>query len=389
MKYDFKTVVNRRHTDSVKWDVKDNEVPMSIADMDFKTAPEITLAMQEKLKLDAFGYEEVGKDYFNAVCNWYRLEHGVNADPTWMLFATGVVPAISSIVRRISHLGDNVLVQEPVYNIFYNSIENNGRHVLSSDLVYHAEKYEIDWQDLENKLADPLTTLMIFCNPHNPTGIVWTRTEVERIASLCQKYHVILLSDEIHGDLVRDNVKYTPVFSVSEALRDNIISLVSPSKTFNVAAIHAATVIIPDENLRYIVNRGLNSDELAEPNLLAIPATIAAYTEGFSWLHELLVIINRNFNYAAKEITNNLEDVKIVSGPATYLLWLDVSKVSSNSQELADYIRKETGLIVSPGSIYRGNGNKFLRLNLASPISMVEDGLKRLISGIKKYSKNS
>jgi cystathionine beta-lyase len=389
LKYDFKTVVNRRHTDSVKWDVKDNELPMSIADMDFKTAPEITLAMQEKLKLDAFGYEEVGKDYFNAVCNWYRLEHGVNADPTWMLFATGVVPAISSIVRRISHLGDNVLVQEPVYNIFYNSIENNGRHVLSSDLVYHAEKYEIDWQDLENKLADPLTTLMIFCNPHNPTGIVWTRTEVERIASLCQKYHVILLSDEIHGDLVRDNVKYTPVFSVSEALRDNIISLVSPSKTFNVAALHAATVIIPDENLRYIVNRGLNSDELAEPNLLAIPATIAAYTEGFSWLHELLVIINRNFNYAAKEITNNLEDVKIVSGPATYLLWLDVSKVSSNSQELADYIRKETGLIVSPGSIYRGNGNKFLRLNLASPISMVEDGIKRLISGIKKYSKNS
>lgn len=389
MKYDFKTVVNRRHTDSVKWDVKDNELPMSIADMDFKTAPEITLAMQEKLKLDAFGYEEVGKDYFNAVCNWYRLEHGVNADPTWMLFATGVVPAISSIVRRISHLGDNVLVQEPVYNIFYNSIENNGRHVLSSDLVYHAEKYEIDWQDLENKLADPLTTLMIFCNPHNPTGIVWTRTEVERIASLCQKYHVILLSDEIHGDLVRDNVKYTPVFSVSEALRDNIISLVSPSKTFNVAALHAATVIIPDENLRYIVNRGLNSDELAEPNLLAIPATIAAYTEGFSWLHELLVIINRNFNYAAKEITNNLEDVKIVSGPATYLLWLDVSKVSSNSQELADHIRKETGLIVSPGSIYRGNGNKFLRLNLASPISMVEDGIKRLISGIKKYSKNS
>lgn len=389
MKYDFKTVVNRRHTDSVKWDVKDNELPMSIADMDFKTAPEITLAMQEKLKLDAFGYEEVGKDYFNAVCNWYRLEHGVNADPTWMLFATGVVPAISSIVRRISHLGDNVLVQEPVYNIFYNSIENNGRHVLSSDLIYHAGKYEIDWQDLENKLANPLTTLMIFCNPHNPTGIVWTRTEVERIASLCQKYHVILLSDEIHGDLVRDNVKYTPAFSVSEALRDNIISLVSPSKTFNVAALHAATVIIPDENLRYIVNRGLNSDELAEPNLLAIPATIAAYTEGFSWLHELLVIINRNFNYAEKEITNNLEDVKIVSGPATYLLWLDISKVSSNSQELADYIRKETGLIVSPGSIYRGNGNKFLRLNLASPISMVEDGIKRLISGIKKYSKNS
>lgn len=387
MKYDFKTVVNRRHTDSVKWNVQDNELPMSIADMDFKTAPEIILAMQEKIKLGAFGYEEVGEDYFNAVSNWYQLEHGVNANPKWMIFATGVVPAISSIVRRVSHIGDNVLVQEPVYNIFYNSIENNGRHVLSSDLRYHDGKYEIDWQDLEKKLANPLTTLMLFCNPHNPTGIVWTRSEVEQIASLCQKYDVVLLSDEIHGDLVRDNVKYAPAFSVTKELRNNVISLVSPSKTFNVAALHAATVIIPNENLRNIVNRGLNSDELAEPNLLAIPVTITAYTEGCNWLHRLLNIIDDNFTYAEREINKNLKTVKIVSGPATYLMWLDVSKISKDSKKLADYIRKETGLIVSPGSIYRGNGSQFLRLNLASPLPMVEDGIKRLITGIKNFSK--
>lgn len=389
MKYDFKTVVNRRHTDSVKWNVKDNELPMSIADMDFKTAPEIILAMEEKVKLGAFGYEEPGEDYFDSVSNWYELEHGVKVDPNWMIFATGVVPAISSIVRRVSHIGDNVLVQEPVYNIFYNSIENNGRHILSSDLRYGASKYQIDWTDLENKLADPLTTLMIFCNPHNPTGIVWTRAEIERLASLCQKHHVILLSDEIHGDLVRNGVKYTPTFSINEDLRTNIISLVSPSKTFNVAALHAATVIIPNENLRDIVNRGLNSDELAEPNLLAIPATIAAYTEGFDWLHELLDVINNNFSYAKIEITSQLENVKIVSGPATYLMWLDVSKITRDSYRLAAYLRKETGLIVSAGSIYRGNGNEFLRINLASPKSMVEDGISRLITGIKKYSKNS
>lgn len=387
MKYDFKTVVNRRHTDSVKWDVQDNELPMSIADMDFKTAPEIILAMQEKIKLGAFGYEEAGENYFNAVSNWYQLEHGVDADPKWMIFTTGVVPAISSIVRRVSHIGDNVLVQEPVYNIFYNSIENNGRHVLSSDLKYHDGKYKIDWQDLENKLANPLTTLMIFCNPHNPTGIVWSRSEVERIASLCQKYHVVLLSDEIHGDLVRNNVKYVPTFSVTKELKNNVISLISPSKTFNVAALHAATAIIPDENLRHIVNRGLNSDELAEPNLLAIPATIAAYTEGFNWLHSLLTILNDNFAYAKREINKNLKTVKIVSGPATYLMWLDVSEISKDSKKLADYLQKETGLIVSPGSIYRGNGSQFLRLNLASPLSMVEDGINRLITGIKNFSK--
>ena len=387
MKYDFKTVVNRRHTDSVKWNVQDNELPMSIADMDFKTAPEIILAMQEKLNLGAFGYEEAEEDYFNAVSNWYQLEHGANADPTWMIFVTGVVPAISSIIRRISHIGDNVLVQEPVYNIFYNSIENNGRHVLSSDLSYHDGKYEIDWQDLENKLANPLTTVMLFCNPHNPAGIVWSNSEVERIAALCQKYHVILLSDEIHGDIVRNKVKYTPEFSVYIELRNNVISLVSPSKTFNVAALHAATVIIPDENLRMIVNRGLNSDELAEPNLMAIPATIAAYTEGFNWLHDLLDTINDNFIYAEREINKNLKNVKIVSGPATYLMWLDVSEISKDSKKLAEYIRKETGLIVSPGRIYRGNGSQFLRLNLASPMSMVEDGIERLITGIKNFSK--
>lgn len=387
MNYDFTTVINRRHTDSVKWNVKDSELPMSIADMDFKTAPEIVLAMREKLELGAFGYEEAGVDYFNAVSHWYQLEHGADADPGWMIFATGVVPPISSIVRRVYHIGDNVLVQEPVYNIFYNSIENNGRHVLSNDLIYSNGKYEINWQDLEESLANPLTTLMIFCNPHNPTGIIWKKSEVERIASLCQENNVILLSDEIHGDLVRNNVKYTPAFSVAKTLRGNVISLVSPSKTFNVAALHAATVIIPDNNLRDIINRGLNSDELAEPNLLAIPAIIAAYTKGFNWLHELLAVIDNNFVYVEKKITSQLENVRIVSGPATYLMGLDVSKITHDSYRLAVYLRKETGLIMSTGSIYRGNGNEFLRINLASPKSMVEDGISRLITGIKKYSK--
>ena len=387
MKYDFKTVVNRRHTDSVKWNVQDNELPMSIADMDFKTAPEIILAMQEKLKLGAFGYEEAGEDYFNAVSSWYQLEHGVNADPTWMIFVTGVVPAISSIVRRISHIGDNVLVQEPVYNIFYNSIENNGRHVLSSDLSYHDGKYEIDWQDLENKLADPLTTLMLFCNPHNPTGIVWSRSEVERIAALCQKYHVVLLSDEIHGDIVRNNVKYTPAFSVTQELKNNVISLVSPSKTFNVAALHAATVIIPDENLRNMVNRGLNSDEVAEPNLLAIPATIAAYEQGHDWLNALKKQLKQNFAYVQNFIEKNIPEVQIISGNATYLMWIDVQKISTDSQELAEFIRQETGLIISAGSVYRGNGHDFIRINLACPLTMVKDGMQRLATGIRKYNK--
>ena len=385
-KYDFVNAPDRSMTDSVKWHVKKGDLPMSIADMDFKTAPEIIAAMKEKISLGVFGYEWPEDDYFNAVADWYEKEHGHRPELEWLIFTTGVVPAISAVVRRISHIGDNVLVQAPVYNVFYNSIENNGRHVLSNDLQFDGSNYKINWEDLEQKLALPLTTLMIFCNPHNPVGKVWTQAEVQKIADLCFKHHVVLLSDEIHGDLVRKGPDYTPAFSVNGPANDNVISLVSPSKTFNVAALHAATAIVPNNNLRAMVNRGLNSDEIAEPNLLAIPGTIAAYEHGHDWLQALIKQLNVNFTYAQEFIGNNLPQVKVVSGKATYLIWLDVEQISTDSQELADYLEKKTGLVLSPGSIYRGNGHNFLRMNLACPLAMVKDGLERLKTGLTQYS---
>ena len=385
-KYDFVNAPDRSMTDSVKWHVKKGDLPMSIADMDFKTAPEIIAAMKEKISLGVFGYEWPEDDYFNAVADWYEKEHGHRPEQEWLIFTTGVVPAISAVVRRISHIGDNVLVQAPVYNVFYNSIENNGRHVLSNDLQFDGSNYTVDWEDLEQKLALPLTTLMIFCNPHNPVGKVWTQAEVQKIADLCFKHHVVLLSDEIHGDLVRKGPDYTPAFSVNGPANDNVISLVSPSKTFNVAALHAATAIVPNNNLRAMVNRGLNSDEIAEPNLLAIPGTIAAYEHGHDWLQALIKQLNVNFAYAQEFINKNLPQVKVVSGKATYLIWLDVEQISTDSQELADYLEKKTGLVLSPGSIYRGNGHNFLRMNLACPLAMVKDGLERLKTGLTQYS---
>ena len=384
-KYDFINAPDRRDTDSVKWHVKKGDLPMSIADMDFKTASEIIDAMKRKVDRGVFGYEWPEDDYFNAVADWYEKEHGHRPQQEWMIFTTGVVPAISAIVRRVSHIGDNVLVQAPVYNVFYNSIENNGRHVLSNDLQFDGENYAINWDDLEQKLALPLTTLMIFCNPHNPIGKVWTQKEVQRIADLCYEYHVVLLSDEIHGDLVRKGSDYTPAFSVNNPARENVVSLVSPSKTFNVAALHAATAIVPNSNLRAMVNRGLNSDELAEPNLLAIPGTIAAYEHGHNWLEALIKQLNVNFTYAEEFINKNLPQVKVVAGAATYLIWLDVSQISSDSQKLAEFLEKTTGLVLSPGSIYRGNGHNFLRMNLACPLTMVKNGLERLKVGLTDY----
>ena len=388
-KFDFETAPDRRNTDSIKWNVEPAQLPMWIADMDFKTAPAIVKAMRKKIELQAFGYEWPGKDYFDAVKKWYKEEHHASIENEWMIFSTGVIPALSSIVRRVSHIGDNVVVQEPVYNIFYNSIENNGRHVVSNDLIPKADHYEINWSDLEAKLADPLATMMIFCNPHNPIGQVWTTEEVQKIAELCHKHHVTLVSDEIHGDLVRYGDDYTPAFSVKGHAKDAVISLVSPSKTFNVAALHAATVIVPDKNLRHIVERGLNSDEVAEPNLLAIPGTIAAYTQGHDWLKELKVQLNENFNYALDTISEKLPDLKVVSGPATYLMWLNVSKITEDSEEFVAFLKEKTGLIVSSGAIYRGNGNKFIRINLACPLTMIKDGLSRLEKGVALYSKNN
>ncbi|MGN1407477.1 MalY/PatB family protein [Lactobacillus sp.] len=386
-KYDFMTVPVRERN-SIKWgNLRPGELPMWIADMDFATAPEILAAMRRKLETGAFGYEDLPSEYFQAVADWQEKQHGVRPKEEWEIYVTGVVPAISSIVRRIAHLGDQVLVQEPVYNIFYNSIENNGRRVLSSDLQYDVDKqeYRVDWTDLEKKLADPLTTLMIFCNPHNPIGYVWTKEEVQRIADLCHQHHVVLVSDEIHGDLVREGRDMTPAFSVTGPARSSVISLTSPSKTFNVAALHAATAIIPDENLRAIVNRGFNSEELAEPNILSVPATIAAYEEGGEWLKQLKGQLQENFTYAESFIKDELPSIKVIKGTATYLLWVDISQVASDASRLVGHLRAATGLIVSAGNIYRGQGSSFIRINLACPLASVKDGLDRLKRGVASY----
>lgn len=385
---EYPEAVDRRHTNSVKWDVKDGELPMTIADMDFKTSPAIIEAMKDKLTLGAFGYEDIPAEYFNAVADWYERQHHFRPQTDWMIFTTGVVPAISSAVRRLTSLGDNVLVQAPVYNIFYNSIVNSGRHVVSSDLVYDVEQhsYSIDWDDLESKLADPLTNLMILCNPHNPVGIIWTRDQLIRLATLCRKYHVKIFSDEIHGDFTFNEQGYVPMFSLPEELIQDLEVAVSPSKTFNVAALHAATVIVPNANLRAQVSRGLNSEELAEPNLMAIPGTIAAYEKGSEWLNAVLDAIQDNRKVVSDFINDQLADViTVVPGQATYLIWLDVRKLTDDSDALAKFIQEKTGLILSAGNIYGGDGHNFLRMNVACPTKTVLSGLDRLARGIAEW----
>ena len=385
--YDFETIIDRRKTNSVKWDVKDGELPMWVADMDFKTAPEIIEAIEEKAHFGVFGYEEPGEEYFSAVSSWYSREHGISVNPDWMIFATGVVPAISSLVRRLTSVGDNVLVQAPVYDIFFNSIVNNGRHIVSSDLLFDRNRleYRIDWHDLETKLSDPLTNMMILCNPHNPIGKIWSRSDLGKISDLCLKYSVKLVSDEIHGDVTFPEKKYNSLLCLESERLKNAVVLVSPSKAFNVASLHAATVIVPDENLKAQVSRGLNSEELAEPNLMALPASIAAYEKGGDWLHALQRRLLKNKLIVEEYISEQIPDVCLIDSEATYLLWIYCGDITENSSELAAEIRSETGLYLSSGSQYHGNGNLFLRMNIACPEAVLKDGLERLRKGIEIF----
>lgn len=384
-KYDFDRVIDRRGTWSYKWDIKDNELPMWVADMDFETAPEIKEALKKRADHGVFGYGIVPDEWYAAIIGWWERRHNFHIEKDWLMFCTGVVPAISSIVRKLTTPGENVLVQTPVYNIFFSSIKNNGRNVAENPLVYDGNSYEIDWKDLEKKLSDPQTTLMILCNPQNPAGKIWDHDTLYRIGELCHKYHVTVLSDEIHCDLTDPGCEYVPFASVSSVCSRISITCIAPTKAFNIAGLQTAAISVPDPVLRHKVWRGINTDDVAEPNAFAIDAVIAAFTKGGDWLDALRDYIYENKNTVRGFLKEELKCIRLVPGTATYLLWLDCSLVTEDSERLAAWIRKETGLYLSAGSHYSGNGTVFLRMNIACPRKSLMDGLNRLKKGIESY----
>ena len=386
MKYDFDTPINRRNTNSMKWDVDENELPMWVADMDFPTAPEVQAVIQQRATHGVFGYSVVPDEWYQAYISWWQRRHNFTIQKDWLVFCTGVVPAISSTVRKLTTPAEKVLIQTPVYNIFFNSILNNGRQVLESSLKYSDNQYEIDFEDLEQKLSDPQTSLMILCNPHNPVGKMWDKETLNKIGELCFKHHVVVLSDEIHCDLTDPEMEYIPFASVSEKCRENSITCVAPTKAFNLAGLQTAAVVIPNESLRHKVWRALNTDEVAEPNAFAVDAAIAAFTEGEAWLDELRKYILANKERTAEFVREKIPQIRVVSSHATYLLWLDCSDMLGSAFDVARYIRNKTGLYLSEGSQYGSCGEKFLRMNIACPRSILEDGLERLREGIVSFN---
>ena len=386
MQYDFDTVTDRRGTFASKWDVAEGELPLTIADMDFATCPEIMSALRARLEKGLFGYTDIPDAWKEACRRWWKDRHGFPVETDWIVFSTGVVPTISSCVRKLCTPAEKVLVLTPVYSVFFNSILNNGCVPYECPLDYSGNAYAIPWERLEQGLSDPQTAMMILCNPHNPTGQIWDRDTLKRIGRLCHEHHVTVLSDEIHCDLTDPGRQYVPFASVDDVCRDISVTAVSPSKSFSIPGLQSSAVIVPDPHLRHRVWRALNTDECGEPNAFAIDAAIAAWTRGDSWLDACCQRLYENKQRIRAYIGENLPEIRVLNSEATYLLWLDVSALTGSAGLLARFIRERTGLVLSDGAPFRGNGSLFLRMNAAYPVSQITDALERLKRGVSLWN---
>lgn len=389
----FDSPVDRSGIASMKWDVADGELPMWVADMDFRTAPAIREALAARVANGTFGYTDVPETWNDAVAGWWSRRYGMDVDPDHVTFTTGVIPAVSSLVRSLTNVAEKVVIQPPVYNIFTNSIVNNGRRVLANPLRYEHGAYSIDFDDLEAKLADPLTRLMILCNPQNPSGNVWGADDLAHIGALCAAHDVTVISDEVHCDIVRPGMAHTPFAAVNDVNRSICVTCSSPSKAFNVAGLQSAYFICDDDGLRARAVRGVNTDEVAEPNDFAVFSTIAAYTACDRWLEDLRRVVQRNKDYVSARLDAESDGMlHMVASDATYLAWIDCSGLlervgDATAERFCEHLREHTGLVLSYGGIYGENGSRFLRMNLGTHAGLVVDGVRRLLEGAASYAR--
>jgi len=385
MKYNFDEIVQRRDSNSYKWDsAKDNDVlPMWVADMDFHTAPAIIDALHRRVEHGIFGYTKVPGYYYQATIDWFSRRHNFTIDKEWILFTSGVVPALSAVIKALTAPGDKVLVQTPVYNCFFSSIRNDECEMVANELVYENGTYSIDFDDLEKKTADPQVKLMLLCSPHNPAGRVWKREELERIGEICLRNHVVVVSDEIHCDLVYEGYTHIPFASLSEEFIQNSVTCIAPTKTFNLAGIQVANIIAADEEISRKIDKALNVNEVCEINCFAVEALTAAYNEGEHWLEELKAYLYSNYEYLKDFFSKNLPHLPVTKLEATYLVWIDCRSLKQTSKEIAEMLLEKEKLWVNEGTMYGAAGEGFIRINIACPRPLLEEGLNRLYKVLK------
>lgn len=382
MKYDFDEVISRRGTLSYKWDsATDAEVlPLWVADMDFRTSPAIIEALQRRVAHGIFGYTRVPDAYYQAVTNWFARRHGWNIQREWMIYTSGVVPAVSAVIKALTVPGDKVLVQTPVYNCFFSSIRNNGCTLAASPLLRVGNTWQMDFEDLERKASDPDVKVFLLCNPHNPVGRVWTREELLKAGEICSRHGVTVVSDEIHCELVYPGHAYTPFASISGDFSARAIVCISPSKAFNIAGLQIANIVVPDEEVRRKIDKAININEVCDVNPFGVTATIAAYTEGEEWLNQLLAYLQANYKWMQDYCRTHLPDFPISNLEGTYLVWMDCSILHKTSDVLEQELLDESKLWLNAGTMYGAEGEGFMRWNIACPRSVLAEGLERFRS---------
>lgn len=387
MKYDFDEIIPRRHTNSYKWDgATDSDVlPLWVADMDFRTAPAITEALKQRVEHGIFGYTRVPDEYYEAVTAWFKRRHGWDIRREWMIYTSGVVPAISAIIKALTGPGDKVLVQTPVYNCFFSSIRNNGCEVASSPLVYEDRTYRMDLEDLERKASDENTKVMLLCNPHNPAGRVWTREELTAVGEICIRHGVTVVSDEIHCELVYSGHRHIPFASISDDFLRHSVTCVSPSKAFNIAGLQIANIIAPDETMRRRIDKAININEVCDVNPFGVIATMAAYNEGEEWLGQLLDYLWQNYLFLVEFCRTHLPDFPVARLEGTYLAWMDCRALGIGSEELEQLLVGEAKLWLNAGTMYGAEGEGFMRWNLACPRSVLEQALARFKAFVENH----
>lgn len=387
MEYDFSRPTERRGTDSYKWDSapETDIIPLWVADMDFETFPGITEALQRRVAHGIFGYTRVPEAYYEAVCNWFGKHHGWHINREDIIYTSGVVPAVSAVIKALTLPGDQVIVQGPVYNCFFSSIRNNGCETVSNSLIYNKEelRYEIDFDDLERKLAHERARLMLLCNPHNPGGRVWSRDELTRVAELCHKYGVRVVSDEIHCELTLYDNEYVPFGSLPDELSRDSITCCSPSKAFNTAGLQIANIVCRDAKVRNRIDRAININEVCDVNPFGVIALQAAYSdEGYEWLTQLRAYISSNYDLLRERFARELPKCKVMRMEGTYLAWIDCSELHISSDEIEEMLMHENKVWVNAGSMYGTEGAAFIRINMACTSELLNEGITRIVNGL-------
>ena len=395
MKYDFETVVNRKNTGSAKWEgmkslnpnVSEGIIPLSVADMELKNPPEIIKGLQEYLEDAILGYSTVTESYLDAVTNWTKRRHGWETKPEWLINTPGVVNAFFQAVKAFTNKGDGVIVMTPVYYPFYMAVEKNERNIVRNPLILNEEgKYEIDFDDLREKAKISTNKLLILSNPHNPVGRVWTEDELRKVGEICLENNVLVVSDEIHCDLIMPGYKHTTFANICEEFADNTITCISPSKTFNIAGMQSSNIFIKNEKLRQkYLEELLKTAQFNGLNILGFKATEIAYTQCDEWLNQLIELIDTNRKVLTEFIETNIPQIKVINMEGTYLQWIDCRGLGIDYKELERINIFEAELFTDEGYIFGEEGIGFERLNLACPTSVIMDALERFKNVLDKY----